>query len=396
MRAEAVTNTDISKNTAIKFVILLGVISLLADVTYEGARSITGPFLEKLNADATVVGFVAGLGELLGYTLRFFSGYLVDRTKKYWTITFIGYFINLLAVPLLAFVGRWEIAAALMVTERIGKAIRVPARDTMLSYAGHRMGVGWGFGLHEAMDQTGAMLGPIIIAIVLYLHGGYHLAFGILFIPAILALTVLLIASRIYPHPQNLEVKIPNLEAKGIPNIFWWYLAASSLVAAGFADFPLVAYHFEKANIMSPVMIPISYAIAMGVGALASLLFGKIYDQIGFSAVIISVLLATLFSPLVFLGNQLLAVLGMVFWGIGMGTQSSLMKAIVADMVAANKRGSAYGIFNTGYGILWFIGSVLIGRLYDYSIPAVVAFTVIAQLASVPIFMMVAKRLKIA
>ncbi|MFA5112014.1 MAG: MFS transporter, partial [Desulfobaccales bacterium] len=197
---------DLSKAAAWKFIILVGVVSLFSDLTYEGARSITGPFLGSLKASAAVVGIVAGLGEFIGYALRLASGYLTDRLGKYWAITFAGYALNLFAVPLLALAGNWELAALLMVMERLGKAIRTPARDAMLSHATTEVGRGWGFGFHEAMDQIGAMLGPLIVALVLYVNGGYRTAFAYLLIPAILALLVIVIAARLYPHPQHLEV----------------------------------------------------------------------------------------------------------------------------------------------------------------------------------------------
>jgi MFS family permease len=172
------------RSVALTFVVLLGVVSLLADVTYEGARSAVGPYLEILGASAAAVGVVAGLGELVGYAIRVAAGYLSDRTGRYWAITIAGYGVNLLAVPLLALAGRWEVAAALIVFERLGKAIRTPARDAMLSHATHSMGRGWGFGLHEALDQIGAVLGPLIVAAVLYFTGDYRAGFAILLVPA--------------------------------------------------------------------------------------------------------------------------------------------------------------------------------------------------------------------
>src|SRR5579863_5442011 len=183
--------TDISKKTALKFVLLISVVSLFADMTYEGARSITGPYLATLGANAAIVGFVAGFGEFIGYALRIVSGYLADRTGKYWTITIIGYICNLLAVPLLALAGHWWLAAVLIIMERLGKAIRVPARDAMLSHAGQKMGMGWVFGLHEAIDQVGAMLGPLLVVAILYFKGSYQLGFAMLLIPALLALITL-------------------------------------------------------------------------------------------------------------------------------------------------------------------------------------------------------------
>ena len=182
-----IDSKNLNKSAAWKFIILVGVVSLFSDMTYEGARSITGPFLGSLNASATVVGIVAGLGEFIGYALRLVSGYLTDRLGKYWAITFVGYALNLFVVPLLALAGSWELAAVLILMERMGKAIRTPARDAMLSHATTEVGRGWGFGFHEAMDQIGAMLGPLIVAAVLYFNGGYRAGFAYLLIPAILA-----------------------------------------------------------------------------------------------------------------------------------------------------------------------------------------------------------------
>ncbi len=377
-----------SKKTAFRFIILLGIVSLLADVTYEGARSITGPYLALLGATGTAVGIIAGLGELVGYTLRLMSGYIADRTRRYWLITILGYVVNLLAVPLLALAGRWEIAAALMITERIGKAIRTPSRDAMLSHATKDVGRGWGFGLHEAMDQIGAMLGPLIVAVVLYVKGGYKTSFGILLVPAVLAIIVLLIARHLYPRPKDLEKSSVALETKGYPRIFWLYLCAVSLVAAGYVDFPLIAYHFKKGAIASDGLIPVLYAVAMGIDAIAALIFGRLFDRKGVSILVVSTIISSLFAPFAFLGGFYAAVIGIALWGIGMGAQESIMRAAIANMISADKRASAYGVFNFGFGLFWFLGSALMGLLYDISMPALIAFSVIAQLASIPFFMM--------
>jgi len=386
------TRKDISRGTALKFVILLGVVSLFADMTYEGARSITGPFLAVLGASATVVGVFAGLGELLGYGLRLLSGYLSDRTGRYWTVTLVGYAINLLAVPLLALAGRWEVAVLLMMAERIGKAIRNPSRDAMLSHATKEMGRGWGFGLHEAMDQSGAMLGPLAVAAVLFFKGSYRAGFGILLVPALLAIGILLTARWLYPHPRDLEAISSKLETQGFQHVFWLYLAAAALIGAGYADFPLIAYHFQKVSLVSQDWIPIFYAVAMGVAALSALLFGRLFDRVGISILIGVALLSAFFAPLVFLGGFHLALAGMALWGIGMGAQESIMRAAIAGMVPIHRRGTAYGIFNTGYGMFWFAGSALMGVLYDISVPSLIVFSVAIQLASIPLFFLVARK----
>lgn len=376
----------VSAQTALRFVMLIGIVSLFADMTYEGARSINGPYLAILGASGAVVGIASGLGELTGYLLRLVSGYFSDKTGRYWAITFFGYLVNLIAVPLLALAGDWPLAVALMILERIGKGVRVPPRDAMLSYATKRMGRGWGFGVHEALDQIGAILGPLMVAIVLYAKDGYRTGYIALLIPALLALGVLAIARFLYPRPQDLEISQKELQVQGFTRLFWSYIAAASLIAAGFADFPLIAYHFEKASVVTPALVPVFYAVAMGVDAVAAMVFGRLFDRIGLSIMMIVALISAFFAPLVFLGSRYPALLGMALWGVGMGAQESIMRAVVANIVSAERRSFAYGVFNTAYGIFWFLGSLLIGVLYDISIPALVVFSVTAQLASIPIF----------
>jgi len=379
------------RRTAMQFVVLLGIVSLLGDMTYEGARSITGPYLGLLGASATVVGIVAGFGELIGFSLRLLFGYLSDRTRRYWAITLVGYALNLLAVPLLALAGHWQVAALLMITERLGKAMRTPARDAMLSHATAEMGRGWGFGLHEALDQAGAILGPLIVAAVLYAGGTYRVGFGILLVPALLALAALGVARLLYPHPRELETVTPAIKPEGVLKVFWLYLAGVALVAAGYVDFPLIAYHFEHSSLMSPPWIPILYAVAMGVDALSALIFGRLYDQKGVAILALAALLSAFSAPLVFGGGFSATLVGILLWGIGMGAQESVMRAAVGDLVSPERRGTGYGLFNAGYGLAWFFGSMVMGFLYDISLPALIAFSVSTQWAAVALFLWIGK-----
>jgi MFS family permease len=390
--SQAVPAAKDSKKAALKFVVLVGVVSLFADMTYEGARAITGPWLAVLGASATVVGVVAGMGELVGYGLRLASGYLSDRTGRYWGMVLLGYAVNVLAVPVLALAGSWEAAAVLMVAERMGKAIRTPARDAMLSYASTEMGRGFGFGLHEAMDQVGAMIGPLVVAAVLYAGGGYRTGFAVLAIPALMTLAVLVAARLLYPSPRDLEVGTPELAAKGFPRVFWLYLAAVALIAAGYADFPLIAYHFQKGGGISAAWIPVFYSLAMGTDAVAALILGRLFDRIGLRVLVVVSLLSAAFAPLVFLGGFHMALLGMALWGVGMGAQESVVRAAVAQMAPADRRASAYGVFNAGYGLFWFAGSALMGILYDVSLPSLVIFSAAMQLASIPLLVLAGAR----
>jgi MFS family permease len=377
----------------LKFVLLIGVVSFFADFTYEGSRSITGPYLAILGASGTAVGIIAGVGELLGYGLRVVSGPLSERTGKFWPITLVGYFIQMLSVPALALATSWPGAAALIIIERVGKAIRNPPRDVMLSHATRQMGYGWGFGVHEALDQSGALFGPLLVAVVLSHRHAYPRAFGTLLAPALAALTVLLIARISYPRPEDLEVTPPELEAGGLPTVFWLYLCGAALVASGFADFSLIAYHFEKVGSVPRLWVPIFYSVAMAVSGTGSLVFGRLFDRWGLMVLAPLTIIATFSTPLVFLGNFWLALAGAAVWGLGMGVHESIIPAAVATMVPQQRRASAYGIFTAGYGMFWFLGSVVIGILYDVFLPGLIVFSIVAQIAAIPLFLRVRKEL---
>jgi predicted MFS family arabinose efflux permease len=376
------------RSTALRFVLLIGILSFFADFVYEGSRSILGPFLALLGASGAAVGIVTGLGELAGYGLRIFSGRAADRTGQFWPITILGYFIQMAAVPALALAGSWPVAAALLVLERIGKATRNPPRDAMLSHAGKQMGgFGWAFGLHEALDQAGAMVGPLVMAAILARRGNYHLAFAVLFAPALVVLLLLAIARIQYPRPDQMESHPPDLHSKGLPKVFWIYLAGAALVGAGFADFPLIAFHFEKAGTVSGSLIPVFYSVAMGVSGAGSLVCGRLFDRLGIAILIPLTIVSAMFAPLVFLGGFWAALAGAAIWGLGMGVHESIVPAAVAPMVPPNRRASAYGLFNAGYGVFWFLGSALIGIIYDVSIHATIGLCVVLELAAIPFFL---------
>jgi MFS family permease len=315
---------------------------------------------------------VAGIGEFLGYALRLASGYFADRTRAYWPITIIGY-VLILSVPLLAFAGYWQIAAFLIILERMGKAIRTPARDAMLSHATKQVGRGWGFAIHEAVDQVGAIIGPLIFSAVFFLKGGYREGFTILWIPALLTLAILVVVRIKVPSPEKLETSVEEIgeKAKGkgrLPGVFWFYALFIFLSVAGFANFQLISYHFKVQSVVSDIQIPIFYAVAMGVDALVALIIGRVYDKIGLTS-LITIPLLTLPIPLfAFTHTYSLALMSIVLWGAVMGIHETTMRAAIADLTPIERRGFAYGIFNTIYGVSWFLGSTIMGLLYDLSI----------------------------
>jgi len=374
------------RKTAFQIIILLGIVSMFGDIAYEGARSISGPFLATLGASAVMVGTVTGAGEFLGYGLRLVSGYFADRTKAYWTLTFLGYGL-IGAIPLLAFAGNWPLAAVLLILERIGKAVRSPARDTIISFSAKNVGRGWGFALHEALDQVGAIIGPLILSLALITSGGYRQGFIILWIPVVLCVVALTVANRKAPAPERLETRIEagkqNVKT-GLGRIFWLYAIFVLLTGTGFASFQLMAYHVKTQAIIADAQIPILYAIAMGVDAVVALIIGKTYDKWG---LIVLAVIPALTLPIPFLGfshTYGLILLAIILWGSVMGTHETIMRAAIADLVPVERRGSAYGIFNTFYGLSLFVGGSVMGLLYDFSISYLIIFVAVMELLAIP------------
>jgi len=374
------------------FVVVVGVMSLFADMTYEGARSVNGQFLGSLGASALAVSTVAGLGELAGYGLRFLSGRWVDRRHAYWPTAIFGYVVNLLAVPALALAGRWPVAAALMLLERTGKGIRNPPRDAMLSHAAHGIGAGWAFGLHAALDETGAALGPLLVAFVLWRRGGFHLAFAILLAPAVICLTLLLVARRLNPHPRELEPASRSVAVRGLRTRYWIFAAAGALTAAGFADFSLMAYHFARHHILAVAGIPLLYALANGINAASSLGLGRAFDSWGPRVLSVAIVLPLASAPLVFFGGVPLVLGGIVLWSLGVTVQQTLFKAMLTTLVSAERRATGFGTFDGVWGLASFAGSLLLGYLYDVSLTGLVVASVSLQVLAVPAVWFVTSR----
>ncbi|HEX5180935.1 MAG TPA: MFS transporter [Gemmatimonadaceae bacterium] len=379
--------------SAFAFVVVMGIVNLFADITYEGGGSINGPFMGSLGAGAAAISIVAGLGEFLGYSLRAVSGWAADRTGKYWALTFVGYGINLFAVPAMAFAGNWEIAGVLILTERIGRAIRKPTVGAMLSYSTGALGRGWVYGLNSALDETGATIGPIILAIALSRGLGYRHGYALLFISAACAIAALVVARVIFPVPSRLETDSDRRAAPaGFTPSFWLFMLAAGCFGAGLMSFEFISFHLASRHVVSLGWIPLFLAISTGVGVFVNLALGKLYDRAGLRVVLVAVFVSSLFSPLVFLGGFGAALVGLVLWGVGYATQDTLLKAVLAGMLPEGKRNLAFGLFYTGYGVGWLIGSVVTGLLYRSSIPAVIVFAMAVQLVSIPIFIQADKR----
>lgn len=380
------------KKLAFQFILLFGLVSALGDITYEGARSVQGPYLAVLGASAGVVGLVSGVGEFLGYVLRLVSGYLVDKTGKNWGIAILGYGM-LISVPLLALAGHWQLAALFVFLERTGKALRSPAKDAMLSHATKQVGTGMGFGIHEFIDQIGGVIGPLMFTAVLAVTNSYKFGFNLMWIPALLTVVVLFIARAKVPQPvlfEETEDSVQNDDSSRsikLPRVFWVYSLFIFFCVLGFAHFQVISYHLIYRQVVSQDFIPALYAIAMAVDAIVALIVGKLYDKVGFRFLIIMPIFTL---PIVFLSFSLSfvsVIIGVVLWGTVMAMHETIMRAGIADLIPKESRGRAYGIFNTLYGLSWLIGSTLMGYFYESSIAWIFVLAVISEFIAAVVFL---------
>ncbi|HPL83136.1 MAG TPA: MFS transporter, partial [Candidatus Omnitrophota bacterium] len=246
-----------NKKTAFQVIMLFGLVSLFGDMVYEGARSVNGPYLKTLGANAAIVGLVAGVAEFMGYVVRLASGYFADKTRAYWLFTFLGYGL-LIVVPLLSLAGIWQVALIFIILERLGKALRSPARDTILSQATKQVGTGFGFAIAEALDQVGAVVGPLIFTVLFILLGkgdkglaDYQKGYALLWIPFVLVMLSILLAYKKAPNPEVLESSLSKRpEQDKLSRVFWLYTIFSFITTLGFTNFVLIGYHFKAKNVI--------------------------------------------------------------------------------------------------------------------------------------------------
>ncbi|MCM8785126.1 MAG: MFS transporter [Candidatus Omnitrophica bacterium] len=352
------------KFKGIIIIFLFGLVSLFGDIVYEGVRSVSGPFLASIGASAVIIGFFSGFGEFLTYFLRFFSGYISDKKKLYWTFTIIGYSL-ICFLPLLAFTKIWQIAIILILFERIGKAIRTPSRDALISIAGKNIGYGKSFGVHEVLDQIGGVLGPLIFFLSLSKFKNYSFAFNLMWFPCLLLILTLFFLKKNYTISIENEEKDKLYEKNKFGQKFIFYLFFVFFSVSGLITFPLISYHLSFKKIVVLSNIPVFYIIAMGVDGIVALFIGNLYDKIKLKSLIIVPFFTILLPFLSFSSNIVLSIIGIIIFGCILGCHETILRASVADIISTSKRGFAYGIFNSIYGIAFFIGSWIIGFLYE-------------------------------
>ncbi|MFB7708667.1 MFS transporter [Streptomyces sp. NPDC056105] len=372
-----------------RFVVWFGVVSLLADFVYEGARSVTGPLLASLGASAAVVGVVTGAGEAAALLLRLGSGPLADRSGRFWGWAIAGYALTVASVPPLGVTGVLWAACVLVIAERVGKAVRSPAKDTLLSHAAAATGLGKGFAVHEALDQVGALLGPLAVAGMLALTGDdYGPTLAVLAVPGVAVLALLVWLRRQVRDPAAYERAAaprsgqPHPGAR-LPRDFWVYASFTAATMTGFATFGVLSFHLVARGLVPTAAVPLLYAAAMAVDALAALATGWMYDRVGPRVLIVLPVLSAAVPALAFTDSLTPVVLGALVWGAATGVQESTLRAVVADLVAPGRRATAYGVFAAVVGVAAFAGGALTGVLYDISIPVLIVVVAAIQAAAV-------------
>ena len=387
---------------AVRAIIIFGVISLLGDMVYESARGANSQYFELIGISAAKVGLVFGIGEFLGYFLRLISGVISDKSKKPWAFMFIGYGM-LFFVPLMGFTKNWNVLFVLILMERIGKAIRNPSKDTVLSaISENQVGVGFAFGLQEALDQVGAFLGPLIFTAVFYFTGKkslaeYSLGYKFLFIPFVLLMLFLYYSYRVISKGNLLNEEYERqFKSEKLKPIFWMYMAFTFFATLGFLNFSTLGYHMKSQNILTDGSITLIYSVAMIVDALTALTVGRLYDKLkeksgkkdGGILVLGAIPLVTLLLP--FFGlttSKSLLIVSMIIFGIIMGTHETIMRSAIADITPFDKRGTGYGVFNTGYGLALFLGATITGYLYDKNLNSVILImTAVCEIIAAIIF----------
>lgn len=383
-----------------RFIAWFGVTSLLADVVYEGARSITGPYLASLGLGAAAIGAITGAGEAVALAGRVVSGPIADRTRAYWPLVFGGYAMTVLTVPLMGLVSVTWVVAALILAERAGKAVRRPAKDVMLSHASSSIGRGRGFAVHEALDQFGGVIGPLLVAGTFAATQDYAPTFAVLAIPGVLVAAALVVMrmrvpdAAVYEPGEAAHAPAPSAAAPSAPapsgaaprgrlgSALWWYAAFAGTAALGFTTFGVIAYHLLESGLVSAGAVPLVYAGAMIVDALAALAVGGLYDRVGRRVLLAVPILGAAVAPLVFSTTLAPVLCGVALWAVVLGLQESVMRAEVAALAPPGRRGTAYGAFAAVTGVAAFVGGALTGALYEASLTLLVWVIVGLQVAA--------------
>jgi MFS family permease len=369
-------------------VVAFGLVSLSADMVYEGLRSVAGPFLGTLGASALTVGLVTGAGEALALVLRLVAGPYADRTGLHWRLTTAGYALTAVCVPLLAvtpFLGSagLGVAIVLVLAERTGKAVRSPSKSALLAGMAAPVGRGRGFGVHKALDQVGAFVGPLLVAGVAAATGRVWLALVVLAVPGAVSLVLLTRLRRRAPValPPPRRDTTPRHGAP-LPRRFHLFAASCAASTLGLMTFGVISYAFVAEGLVPLAVAPVVYAGAMAVEAVGALATGLAYDRVGARVLYVLPPVVAAVPALVFTDRLAVVLLGVAAWGLATGVQDSTVKALVADLVPEARLATAYGVFAAAQGVAALVGGGLAGAWHADHRGLLVGLVAALQVAS--------------
>ncbi len=379
-----------SSNSKIAYtgILLLGIVSLLGDVIYEGGRGLVPDYLKFLGASAVIVGLVGGLGEFLGYAVRLFSGFLADTTRAYWFFIFLGYGL-IFSIPLLGLSSIWEMAIILILLERLGKALRSPSRDTVLSIISKGIGAGKAFGIHELLDQMGAIAGPLIVAtLMFYSNNSYQQTFTFLLFPFFMLLIALVYTYGKIGSRTIIASTIASTKYRRFGKHFYVYTLAVMLNTIGLIPVALLLY--KASSLLQPLqqqwMVPLIYLLIQGVDASVALPSGYAYDKFGIKFLALPFILSIFPSLFTLIDTNFSTLItASIFFGIILGMQESIYRAAVSEFTPISSRGTAYGVFNTAYGVGFLISGGIYGMLMDFKAPfaIILLFVILTQTSAI-------------
>jgi MFS family permease len=384
-----------TKRRVLLVFLLLGFVSLFADVVYEGARSISGAYLAELNAPAVAAATI-GVGEFLGLVFRLFSGYLAavfQSSTVIWGSTFLGYMLTAFSIPMIAYAPSWQSVVALYILDRLGKGLRAPTRDVILAEVSESIGVGKGFGIHELLDQLGAFAGPLLVSVLLTFYG-YRAAYSALLAPGIISLILITTAWYIYPSLKSTSSRKPQLAIRGYSNSFWIYTIATSILALGFMHWSIASYYLKEVRgVLSSAEIGLIYAVAMLVDAIVAIPLGALFDNIKLKTLLLIPVLIPLYIVLIAYAPRELLYLSAIPWGIVMCSEESIMRATIALLVEPSRRPLAYGLYGLVFGAVWALGGYVYTALLTEPL-YMLLYALITSIIAFYLYVVLAKQTK--
>ncbi|KPJ60926.1 MAG: hypothetical protein AMJ46_04335 [Latescibacteria bacterium DG_63] len=360
----------------------LGFVSLFTDLSSQMIYPLIPAFLEGLGATKLLIGLIEGVAEGTASLVRMIAGALSDRLGKRKSFVFVGYSLSTVVRPFLFFANHWLVVFAVRFLDRVGKGIRTPARDALISDSVDPSRKGYGFGFHRGMDRLGAAFGPLLALLVLYLSdGNLRLVFLLSAVPAAVAVSVIGKVREIAPVREAAGRLREKRRILGRP--FVLFVLVIVIFTLGNSSNAFLILKAREVG-LSVAGIPLIWLTYNLVCSISSPLLGRFSDRVGRRPVILLSFLvySAIYAGLGFSSTVPAVWLLFACYGLYYGLSEGIFRAYIADLVESDKRATAYGLFNTAVGITLVPASLIFGALWDV-FSSGVAFLTAAGLALV-------------